>query len=89
MPRAYERRLDSDTMALLECRDCKGTVSSEAVACPHCGRPVRPASVEQSRQRSEGCFLSTLNSGCLLLFILIVTTMVVWPLFQWFNRTFH
>ena len=27
-------------MALLECPDCKGNVSSKATSCPHCGCPV-------------------------------------------------
>ena len=33
-------------MALLECRECKGTISSEARVCPHCGiKKPAPASV--------------------------------------------
>ena len=28
-------------MALIECQDCRAQVSSEAAACPHCGRPVK------------------------------------------------
>lgn len=31
---------DRDRMALQTCPDCQGKVSSEASACPHCGRPV-------------------------------------------------
>ena len=27
-------------MALIECYECKGKVSSEAKACPHCGLPI-------------------------------------------------
>ena len=27
-------------MALMECRECRGEVSSMAKACPHCGAPV-------------------------------------------------
>ena len=29
-------------MALIMCPDCGQSVSSEAPACPHCGRPIRP-----------------------------------------------
>ena len=28
-------------MALIECPECRGKVSSSAVACPHCGFPVK------------------------------------------------
>ena len=28
-------------MALIECYECKGKVSSEAKACPHCGLPIK------------------------------------------------
>lgn len=31
-------------MALTRCPDCEGKVSTEAEACPHCGRPNRPPS---------------------------------------------
>ena len=29
-------------MALIQCRECNKSVSTEAVACPHCGAPQRP-----------------------------------------------
>src|SRR3954466_8808414 len=28
-------------MALIKCSDCGNDVSTEAAACPHCGRPVK------------------------------------------------
>ena len=28
-------------MALINCLDCSNKVSSEAEACPHCGRPIK------------------------------------------------
>ena len=28
-------------MAILNCKDCKNEVSSEARRCPHCGRPLK------------------------------------------------
>ncbi len=28
-------------MALLDCPECKGTLSTKAVSCPHCGYPLR------------------------------------------------
>jgi RNA polymerase subunit RPABC4/transcription elongation factor Spt4 len=32
-------------MALVKCPDCGGQLSTEAIACPHCGRPNRPVVV--------------------------------------------
>lgn len=29
-------------MALVACKECNGNVSTEAVACPHCGAPLQP-----------------------------------------------
>jgi len=29
-------------MALMNCPECKGQVSSEAGTCPNCGHPIRP-----------------------------------------------
>lgn len=30
-------------MALVQCKECEQSVSTEAVACPHCGAPQRPS----------------------------------------------
>ncbi len=30
-------------MALISCQDCKNKISDQAINCPHCGRPVKPA----------------------------------------------
>jgi hypothetical protein len=32
---------------ITECRECKGTVSSEAKSCPHCGAPASAGSLNQ------------------------------------------
>lgn len=55
-------------MALANCRDCGLEVSDAAVSCPRCGRVFQ-------RQR-QGLFLSTLNVGCLILFLLIGAAVV-------------
>jgi Family of unknown function (DUF6232) len=31
-----------DNMALIPCKECNETVSTEAIACPHCGAPQQP-----------------------------------------------
>jgi hypothetical protein len=38
-------------MSLVTCPDCRNQISTEAVACPHCGRPMAPAIVEPIPQR--------------------------------------
>jgi hypothetical protein len=44
-----ERRRDQGLMGLSPCRECGKQVSTEAVACPHCGTPspTRPISTEE------------------------------------------
>ena len=36
-------------MALIECSECNGKVSSKAAACPHCGAPVESAEVDEEK----------------------------------------
>ena len=35
----YNRPSEDTLMALIRCPDCEREISSEAAACPHCGRP--------------------------------------------------
>ena len=39
-------------MALIGCKECNKEISDTAVACPHCGAPVRIASTKKSSNRS-------------------------------------
>ena len=45
---------------ITQCHECKGTVSTEAKTCPHCGAPVEqtpvsaPASMPEKRRTSRG-----------------------------------
>ncbi len=53
-------------MGLSQCPDCGGKLSSEAVACPHCGRPMkRPQSpsIIVAPDKSGGCA----RTGCLVI----------------------
>ena len=56
-------------MALTKCPDCGFEVSTEAPACPKCGRPMR-AQVEQRRH-------SSLDSGCLVLIIVVAGALIL------------
>ncbi|PAU95200.1 hypothetical protein CK503_03095 [Aliifodinibius salipaludis] len=69
-------------MGLTTCPDCQKEISELAESCPHCGRPMKqnyvndpPKSKDPIKNfvggSNEGCFLKTLNTGCLLFFGLI------------------
>ena len=41
-------------MALVDCLECKGSISSEAPACPHCGAPnsvLKSEKLEEDKAR--------------------------------------
>lgn len=61
-------------MALIKCPDCGNEVSEQAPTCPNCGRPLEDVSPKTQNVRGgkgEGCFLQTLNAGCIITFIII------------------
>lgn len=62
-------------MAIRECSECGKDVSSKAAACPNCGAPVDK---RKDRGQREGCFLQTLNAGCvLILFVLLAIAGII------------
>lgn len=56
-------------MAIINCKECGQEISSKAEKCPKCGNPIKGAS-------NEGCFLQTLNIGCMFTFIVIVLIII-------------
>lgn len=54
-------------MALINCPECGTRLSDKADKCPNCAYPIR-ANVNVG---SEGCFLQTMNFGCVLIVMLI------------------
>ena len=65
-------------MSIIKCSECNKEISDKADKCPHCGNPMQekqqsynPQSVVVN-QKGEGCFLQTLNIGCIITAILIV-----------------
>lgn len=53
----------------MKCPSCKGLVSPEAAACPHCGHPIKP-----NRKSSSGLG-TVLFLGLLICFALVTTNM--------------
>ena len=48
-------------MALINCDECNQTMSSDALACPHCGKPNANATKKkQNSGQSMGCLLMVL-----------------------------
>lgn len=64
-------------MAIINCPECKNEISSQAINCPHCGFPIA-RNQEQTIivQKREGCFLQTLNVGCLLALAFIALMLI-------------
>jgi len=68
-------------MALIKCPECGTEVSEKAEKCPKCAYPLNPKnSITQLKNDSkpevivkpkEGCFLQTLNVGCMIIAIII------------------
>ena len=78
-----------ESMALIQCPECKGTVSDQAETCPNCGyrlaRRSGPAPAQAPQARSEGCFLQTMNVGCMIMFA-IIGIIVLFIIFASFSR---
>lgn len=64
-------------MALIECPECGKQISENADSCPNCGNPMKIRSRQEHKPQrvevraKEGCFLQTLNAGCMIIFIII------------------
>lgn len=76
-------------MAIINCPECKKEISSQAHNCPHCGFPIaRNPESKIIVQKREGCFLQTLNLGCLLT-LAFVALMIISMLFFSSNLKKH
>jgi len=51
-------------MGLRNCPDCGTQVSTKAYTCPKCARVFK-------EPEGEGCFMQTLNLGCLIVLVLV------------------
>ena len=59
-------------MALLKCPECNGNVSSEAGACPHCGKPISLPSAKKIYHLS-----------LLIIFFIVIPLFVVLLIVLW------
>ncbi len=61
-------------MALVNCEECEKEISSRAASCPHCGCPITGIALndQETPESKEGCFLQTLNIGCMVFSGLVV-----------------
>ena len=60
-------------MAIINCPECKTQVSNMAEKCPQCAYPINVANKNNNItvEAKEGCFLQTLNTGCMIIAIII------------------
>lgn len=59
-------------MALINCPECDKKISDQAEKCPNCAFPIKKTT-QVVLESKEGCFLRTLNTGCMIIFVLIAT----------------
>lgn len=74
-------------MALIYCPECGKQVSDKATSCPHCAYPLnneRSAPSQRTQEKpqvivksKEGCFLQTLNAGCMVIVVIIGLILLV------------
>lgn len=67
-------------MAEKKCQFCAETIKTEAVKCKHCGTILDPKLLQKDielRKPKEGCFLQTLNMGCMIIIGIIVFFVII------------
>ena len=72
-------------MALIKCSECGKEISNKADKCPNCGNPIHELGIIPSSYKStsdihgknEGCFMQTLNFGCVITVVIIVIIIIL------------
>ncbi|MEE9275626.1 MAG: hypothetical protein V3V62_10000 [bacterium] len=82
-------------MALSDCPECGGMVSTEAIACPHCGYPRKGAAKTRRSLFEVIAQLPCFIVGLLVIFFVIVVIMILLDVYfvpgvftKFFNLTF-
>lgn len=60
-------------MAIINCPECQTEISDKAENCPKCGFPILTRQPQQQIviKKEEGCFLQTMNIGCIIILAFI------------------
>jgi hypothetical protein len=65
-------------MAIIKCPECNGNVSDKAESCPICAYPIsRKFKTDNVPENKEGCFLQTMNIGCMIIFAIIAFIVII------------
>lgn len=69
-------------MALINCPECGKQISNNAENCPNCGYPINKKNYSKQKNKivvksGEGCFLQTLNIGCIIIAIIIIIIILI------------
>jgi len=65
-------------MAIINCPECNNKVSDKAESCPNCAFPLnRITNTIKAPENKEGCFLQTLNTGCMIIFAIIAIIVII------------
>jgi predicted amidophosphoribosyltransferase len=51
-------------MSIINCPECSTRISDQADKCPQCAYPLK-----SKVNNNEGCFLQTLNFGCMFIVV--------------------
>lgn len=71
-------------MALINCPDCKTKISDKAETCPQCAYPLKSKQYTLEKN-NEGCFLQTLNFGCMfgaIIFGIVILLFILSTIFS-------
>ncbi len=61
-------------MSLINCPECGTQISDKASNCPKCAFPINNNEISNTQTKvknKEGCFLQTLNIGCMVILAII------------------
>tara|TARA_R110002096_G_scaffold387642_1_gene581849 strand:+ start:114 stop:335 length:222 start_codon:yes stop_codon:yes gene_type:complete len=65
-------------MAIINCPECNNKVSDKAESCPNCAFPInQKPTINKVTESKEGCFLQTLNTGCIIIFMIIAFIVII------------
>ena len=79
-------------MSIINCPECGYEISDKSIECIKCGYPLNPKKSNHSPENiietksEEGCFLQTLNFGCMLVVGVILGLILLGFIFSFFDN---